>query len=231
MDFKDTIEATGKTLKQTELGRLTTIVRAWNDIEWNQVTQMTGQDAAVNERDFTTINLFPGLAQRSPQEQTAALVREFGISVYRRFADERVKRRWELKLTLPDSSQVEEVQAKLKDPQYPTYKAIMESFKRLMDRYVCINLTNALLANGIKRDDALNLNLRQWGSTLEYANIRKMHSLKPYVAAYGPRDVAECPGKGLAEKVVFQMQHIPESSLAEAYGRLIFEVFTLCREP
>ena len=230
MDFKETIEATGKALKQSELGRLSTIVRAWNDIEWNQVQQVMGQDAAVNERDFKTINLFPGLAQRDQQTQTAIILREFGISVYRRLADERVRRRWELKLTLPESSQVEEVQAKLKDPQYPTYKAMMESFKRLMDRYVCINLTNALLANGIKRQDAANLDLRQWGSTLEYANIRKMHSLKPFVTAYGPRDVAECPGKGLAEKIVYGMQHISESSLADAYGRLILEVFNLCRD-
>lgn len=230
MDFKETIEATGKALKQSELGRLSTIVRAWNDIEWNQVQQVMGQDAAVNERDFKTINLFPGLAQRDQQTQTAVILREFGISVYRRLADDRVRRRWELKLTLPESSQVEEVQAKLKDPQYPTYKAMMESFKRLMDRYVCINLTNALLANGIKRQDATNLDLRQWGSTLEYANIRKMHSLKPFVTAYGPRDVAECPGRGLAEKIVYGMQHISESSLADAYGRLILEVFTLCRD-
>lgn len=230
MDFKETIEAAGKTLKNSELGRLTHIVRAWNDIEWNQVGQVMAQDAAVNERDLKTINLFPGLAQRDGQGQQAAIVREFGISVYRRFADDRVKRRWELKLTLPESGQIEEVQARLQDEQYPSYKAMMESFKRLMDRFVCLNLTNALLANGIKRSDAFNLHLRQWGSTLEYANVRKMHSLKPFVTAYGPRDVAECPGRGLAEKIVYGMQHISESSLAEAYGRLIVEVFSLCRD-
>ena len=229
MDFKDTIDAAGKALKQSDLGRLTHIVRAWNDIEWSQVGQVMAQDAAVSERDLNAINIFPGMAQLHGPAQQAALIREFGVSMFRRYADERVKRRWELKLTLPESSQIEEVQSKLKDPQYPTYKAMMESFKRLLDRFVCLNLTNALLANGVKRSDALNLNLRQWGSTLEYANVRKMHSLKPYVTAYGPRDVAECPGRGLAEKIVYEMKHISESSLAEAYGRLVGEVFTLCR--
>lgn len=229
MDFKETIEAAGSTLKKSELGRMSGVIRAWNDLEWNQVGQVMGQDAAVNERDFQTINLFPGLAQKDQAGQQAALIREFGISIYRRFADARTKRRWELKLTLPDSDQIEQVQEKLKNPQFQTYTDIMESFTRLMDRFVSLNLTNALLANGMKRDDAFNLNLRQWGSTLEYANIRKMHSLKAFVTAYGPRDVAECPGKGLAEKLVYQMGNISESSLAEAYGRLIIEVFTLCR--
>lgn len=229
MDFKSTIEAAAATLKKSELGRMSEIIRAWNDLEWNQVGQVMGQDAAVNGRDFKTINLFPGLAKKSQSEQQAALIREFGISLYQRYADDRVKRRWELKLTLPDSAQVEEVQEKLRDPNYATYKAIMESFPRLLDRFVSMNLTNALLANGIKRKDALNLNLRQWGSTLEYANARKMHSLRAFVTAYGPRDTAECPGKGLAEKLVYQMGNISESSLAASYGRLIVEVFTLCR--
>jgi len=230
MDFKETIEAAAATLKHSQLGRLSTFIRAWNDIEWNQVQQTTGQDAAVNERNLKAINLFPSLAQMPPAAQQAALIREYGISLYRRFGGSQAKKRWELKLTLPDAAQVDEVQAKLKDEQYQTYRAIMESFKALMDRYVSLNLTNALKANGIKRQDAFNLNLRQWGSTLEYANIRKMHSLRPYVTAYGPRDVAECPGKGLAEKLVYQMGHISESSLAEAYGRLVIEVFMLCRE-
>jgi hypothetical protein len=229
MDFKDTIEATGSTIKHSELGRLTPFIRAWNDMEWNQVGQSTGQDAAVNERDFRTINLFADLGQRDAAGQQAAILREFGISLYRRFADDRTKRRWELKLTLPDSAQVDDVQAKLKNPGFVTYRQMMESCKSLMDRYVCLNLTNALLVNGVKRSDAFNVNLRQWGSTLEYANIRKMHSLKPFVTAYGPRDVAECPGKALAEKLVYQMGHISESSLAAAFGRLILEVFMRCR--
>lgn len=230
MDFKDTIEAAGKILKQSEIGRLSTIIRAWNDIEWNQVGQVMGQDASVNTKDYKTINLFSSLARLDGQAQQAAILREFGISLYQRFGDERAKRRWELKLTLPESAQIDEVQAKLKDPQYKTYKEIMESFKSLMDRFVCLNLTNALLVNGVKRSDAFNVNLRQWGSTLEYANVRKMHSLKAFVTAYGPRDVAECPGRGLAEKLVYNMGHISESSLAAAYGRLIVEVFMLCRE-
>ena len=229
MDFKDAIEATSRTIKHSELGRLTSFIRAWNDLGWNQVGQSTGQDASVNEHDFRTINLFPDLGQRNSAGQQAAIIREFGISLYRRYADDRTKRRWELKLSLPESAQVDDVQAKLKDPNFKTYKQIMKSGKNLMDRYVSLNLTNALLAHSVKRSDAFNVDLRQWGSTLEYANIRKMHSLKPYVTAYGPRDVAECPGKALAEKLVYQMKHISESSLAAVYGRIITEVFTRCQ--
>jgi hypothetical protein len=227
MDFKPTIEAAGKALKQSSLGRLSTFIRAWNALEWRDV-QGSG-DAAVNTKTFKSINLFPGLTRLSPQEQQAALLREFGISLFQQFGDDRAKRRWELKLTLPDAAQIDEVQARLRDERFKSYTAVMKSFKGLMDRYVSLNLTNALLSNGIKRQDAFNVDLRQYGCTLAYANIRKMHSLIPYVTAYGPRDVAECPGKALAEKLIFDMGHISESSLAEAYGRLITEVFMLCR--
>jgi hypothetical protein len=229
MDFKTTIDSTGALLEQSELGRIRSIIQAWNEVEWNQSELDLNQDATVNERNLSAINLFPALGRKDGKGQQAALIREFGNSLFRRYAAAPTRRRWSLKLTLPEAAQVEEVQAKLKDPAYATYRAIMQSFTRLTDRLVALNLTNALLVSGVKRQDSFNVDLRQWGNTLEYANVRKMHSLRPYVTAYGPRDVAESPGMGLAEKLVYKMGHISESSLADAYGRLIIEVFTRCQ--
>jgi len=228
--MKDLIEATGALLKNSELGKLNAIVGAWNDIDWKQVKSETGEDAAVNVASPKVINIFPGLSRLRQQQQQAALIREFGISVFTRMASDAAKKRWDQKLTLPESAQIDAVQEKLKNPAIETYKAVMESFDTLMDRYVSLNITNALQANGVKREDAFNVDIKQYGCTLEYCQIRKMHSLIPYVTAYGPREVAENPGRGLAEKIVFSMGHILESSLAQAYGRLIVEVFVLCRK-
>lgn len=230
MKHKQIIDAAGKLIKESDLGRLNTITNAWNTVEWKEVPHAQGL-TACHDREPDTINIFGGFAKASPGEQLQAVVAAFGVSVFQRFATGDAQHRWEWKLTLPESAQVEAVQEKLRDPKLKSYREIMESFDRLMDRFVALNLTNALVAGGIKRAQALNLNIRQWGSTLEYANCRKMHSLRPYVTAYGPRQVAECPGEALAEKLVYQMGHITESSLSSAYGRLIAEVFTLCREP
>jgi hypothetical protein len=229
MKHKAIIEQAGKLIHQSELGRLRSITGAWNDVKWEEIDHAQGL-AAPHDRKPEIINIFGDFYKVDQSKQLEVIVAAFGVSAFIRLATKEAQHRWEFKLTLPESAQVESVQEKLRDPKFKTFREIMESFTTLMDRYVALNLTNALLANGITRERALNLNLRQWGSTLEYANIRKMHSLKPYVTAYGPRDVAECPGDALAEKLVHQMGHVTESSLAKAYGRLIIEVFTLCRE-
>lgn len=229
MRFKSVIDEAGKLVKESELGRLNVVTGAWNTVKWVEVIFAQGL-AAMHDRNPEVINLFGGFQRAGHKEQLEAVVAAFGVSLITRYGTKNAHDRWEHKLTLPESHQIDAVQEKLKDEKIKSYRAIMESFERLMDRYVSLNLTNALQANGITRERALNLNLRQWGSTLEYANVRKFHSLKPYVTAYGPRDVAECPGTALAEKLVFTMGHVTESSLASAYGRLISEVFTLCRE-
>lgn len=224
MQFTNVIQRAGEAITQSELGRAPHVLEAWRTMQWRELPH-AGEDAAVNEKDLGTVNLFSGLSRKQGDDQVAAVVREFGLSLYRRYATAEVKQRWEHKLVLPQASQIDAVQAKLADPQYDTYKAIMESFKSLMDRYVSLNLTNALLANNVSRTGALNVDLKRWGSTLEYANIRRVHSLKPFVYAYGPRGTAECPGCGLAELVVYRMKHITESSLAEAFTRLIQGVY------
>ncbi len=230
MEFKTVIEDAGKLVKKSELGHLNSIVRAWNDVKWKEVPHAQGL-AAAHDREPDTINLFGGLAKVDHVKQLEAIIEAFGVLVFTRRAPEHAQERWEMKLTLPEAHQIDQVQEKLKDTSLGSYKAIKDSFDRLMDRYVSLNLTNALAAVGIKRAQATNINLRQWGGTSQYANIRKLHSIRPYVTAYGPRDVADCPGTALAEKLVHNMRHVTESSLQDAYGRLIIEVFRLCREP
>ena len=48
----------------------------------------------------------------------------------------------------PTADQVAAVQTKLASESFETYRELTDSFKTAADRLVCLNLCNALLANG-----------------------------------------------------------------------------------
>jgi hypothetical protein len=229
MPYDKVIQEAGRLFQESDLGRLKDLTTAWNETQWQEVPHRQGL-AACHEQDPAVINLFGDFAKAAHGEQLRAILAAFGESLFNRLGTPEAEKRWKKKLTLPEAAQIDQVQERLANEQYPTYRAIMESLATLMDRYVSINLTNALTENGVTRRKAINLDLRQYGCTLAYANIRALHSLVPYLSAYGcPRSVYDSAGHALAEKLVDTMGHITESSLSQAFERLITEVFTLCR--
>jgi hypothetical protein len=230
MNHLQAIDAAGEKLKSSELGRMSHIVADWNAINWKPSEQEIGTEAQVVLGQPDTVVLYPLLARRSEEWKQAALLREFGISVFQRHAGELAKRTWEEKLCLPEAAQISAVQERLKDQAHATYDAIVESFTTCMDRYVALNICNALMRPQFtSRESALNLSIYEWGSTLEYANLRRTHRIVPFVHAYGSRQLAECPGVALAEMIVNEMRSIRESSVARAFRRVIVETFNLCR--
>ncbi len=230
MHFTKLIDAAGEQLKSSELGRMSHIISDWNAINWKPLELETGTDAQVVLSQPDTITLYPLLAKRSEPGQQAALIREFGISVFNRHATDLARKTWEEKLCLPYADQIKSVQEKLKDPSLATYEAIVESFSTCMDRYVALNICNALMRpQYVPRESASNLSIYEWGSTLEYAACRKAHRIVPFVHAYGSRQLAECPGVALAELVLNNMKSIRESSVAKAFSQVIVETFSLCR--
>jgi hypothetical protein len=230
MNFTKTIDAAGEQLKGSPLGRMSHVMADWNAINWKPVDQETGADAQVMLNQPDTIILYPLLAKRTPAYQQAALLREFGISVFKRHATDLAKKTWEEKLCLPLASQIEAVQERLRDPLHSSYEGIVTSFSTCLDRYVALNICNALLRpQRVPRESAKNLNIYEWGSTLEYASLRRSHRIVPFVHAYGSRPLAECPGVALAEMLANEMRAVRESSVAEALRRVITETFNLCR--
>ncbi len=228
-DYQQPIDRAGDLLKSSDLGRMPHVLAAWHAIDWNKSDdQNAPADAQVSVTNPGSISLFPALLKKPEKAQNTAILREFGISVYAQ-GSEKAKNRWELKLCLPDRDQIEAFVGKLNSDDFETYRSIVESFKTALDRLVALNLANALLANHVPRAQAREVNVYQWGSTAEYANLKRFHSIKPLVFAYTQRETAGCPGQALAEMLVSDMRNVRESSVAAALKKVIVELFRTCR--
>ena len=226
MEYDVLVAQAKQALLDSELGRMPHLVSAWNALTWNKSQDTApATDAQASYADAHTINLYPVLL---PRRDPAPLLREFGVSLMQG-ADARTRRCWEDKLCLPEAAQLDAVQRKLQSSEFDTYRSLTESFKTALDRLVSLNVCNALLANHVPRAQATNVNIFAWGATAEYANLRRRHSIKPLVYAYVDRDLAECPGRALAELVAHGMRHVRESSVAGALRRIIIEVYRSCR--
>lgn len=222
------IQQAGEYLKRAPFGNESRLLAAWNAITWKTVAQDIGAPVQAAMDRTQVMNIYPALQRLSPKRQAAALIQEFGIGLFRH-APKRARQVWEEKLCLPLPDQIAAVQDRLQNPEYTTYEAIVSSFARCMDRYVALNLVNALIQpQRVPRVSALNLDLRTWGSTADYASGRRPHRIVPFVYAYGPRQIAECPGAALADLAVNDLGLISESSVREALRRVIVEAFTVC---
>ena len=203
------------------------MLRAWADTGWNKLDdQRVATDAEVARDGSSRITLYPSLLQKPRKFAIYLLLREFGHLLYGK-ADERLKRRWLFKLGLPGSGQITAIQGKL-NPQLKSYRDVVESFTTAMDRYVALNIANALIANGVPYGQSQNLNLKEWGPTQEYCNRRRYHVLIPLVSAYSSKEIFEDFGAAFADWVC-GMCGITESSVAEATHEIIKEMVEALR--
>jgi hypothetical protein len=194
----------------------------WSEVTWNKMEdQRVATDAEVARDGSQRVMLYPSLLQKSKQIGCYLLIREFGHLIYTK-APESLKRRWTHKLCLPSSPQIDAVQRKL-TPEFKSYRSMVESFKTAMDRYVALNLANALIAKGVPYAQVQNVNLRNWGATQEYANRRRYHVLIPLVSAYSSKDIFEDFGAALADWLC-GTNGITESSVAEATHGIIKDI-------
>ncbi len=195
------------------------LMRMWSEIKWNKLDDQRVATDAETARDGTErINLYPSLGQKSKRLAAYTVLREFGRLIYAK-APESVKRLWTFKLCLPTDAQIEAVQGKL-NPQFKSYREMVDSFKTAMDRYVALNLANALIAKGVPYAQSQNVNLKQWGATQEYANRRRYHVLIPLASAYSSKEIYEDFGAAFADWVC-GTKGITESSVAEAVHGII----------
>jgi hypothetical protein len=97
-----------------------------------------------------------------------------------------------------------------------------------MDRYVALNIANALIANGVPYSQSQDLRLSEWGPTQEYCNRRRYHVLIPLVSAYASKDIFEDFGSAFADWTC-GMCGITESSVAEATHEIIREMIETLR--
>lgn len=216
------IQEASALLKDGPASGLTHIQRMWTDVTWSKLEdQRVATDAEVARDGSHRINLYPSLLQKSRQFACYILVREFGHLLFAK-APDALKRRWQNKLCLPASAQIDAVQRKL-TPDFKSYRDMVESFKTAMDRYVALNIANALIAGGVPYAQVQNVNLRKWGATQEYANRRRFHVLIPLVSAYASKEIFDDFGAALADWVC-SMNGITESSVAEATHGIIKDI-------
>jgi len=225
--YDGVIQEASALLKDGPISSLTHIQRRWSDVNWNKMDdQRVATDAEVARDGTQRITLYPSLLQKPKQLACYTLIREFGHLLYGK-APENLKRRWTNKLCLPASAQIDAVQRKL-TPDFKSYRDMMESFKTAMDRYVALNIANALIAKGVSYGQVQNVNLRQWGATQEYANRRRYHVLIPLVSAYSSKEIFEDFGTALADWLC-GTNGITESSVAEATHGIIMSILELLR--
>jgi hypothetical protein len=220
--YSGVLEDAGRRLKEGPLRELTHIHRRWEDVDWNAMEdQRVPTDAEVARDGSNRVTLYPSLIHKPGREASVTVLREFGRLLFAQ-APKALKRRWQNKLCLPSAAQIDAVQRKL-TPDFKSYHDLVESFKTAMDRYVALNLANALIAKGVPYAQVQNVNLHQWGATQEYANRRRYHSIIPLVSAYSSQEIFTDFGAALADWLC-ETQGITESSVAEATHNLLRDI-------
>ena len=230
MPTSTTFDSAQRQLENSELGKLPHVAAAWRAVQW---TESPAQDAPftiqVNLTNPKRINWSKSLFSLAPEAQTEAILREFGVSLYQCHAPQEAKTAWELKYCLPERGQIDAIQGKISSDKFSTYRELTESFSTAVDRLVCLHVCNALLANGVPRKQARNLNICQYGATSDFCNLRRMHSIRPLLTAYAERALVDCPGKAFADVVMHRTPRVHESSVKDAFKNLITATFEACR--
>lgn len=225
--YSQSLQHAEEALKRSQLGAMPHVLQAWKSISWKENAADAGVVAAQMLASGEGIALFPALLRLNARAQSSALIKEFGLFLYKK-CPASGKTVWEKKLCLPEGAQMQAFQGKLQSPDFATYRELTESFCTAMDRLVAINLSNALLCNHVPRDQSRNLNIFTWGATADYANLRRNHSILPLVSAYGNRDVLNCPGSALADLIVNELKSLRETSVAEAFRQFLTNFFAHC---
>lgn len=198
------------------------VLRLWDAVNWSkQSSQRVPADAEVSRSGPGRINLYPSLLEKSNRYAVYIVIKEFGHLLYSR-APQALARRWTHKLCLPSEGQITAVQSKL-NPEYKSYREMVDSFATAMDRFVALNIANALIAKGVPYPQSQNIQLKQWGATQEYCNRRRYHILISLASAYSSAEIFTSFGAALADWVC-GTRGISESSVAEAVHGIIRDI-------
>jgi hypothetical protein len=230
--FKQIVNSASKLLLASPTGQKPHIAALWNRVDFRvNEEKQTENDASVHPTD-EAISLYPALLQKTPAQAQSIVLREFGKLILRMSGDH-CQARWDKKLVLPGEKQIAAVQEKLGSEDFrkqnKTYRELVETFNTAMDRLVALNITNALLANGMPFPSSNGVKITEWGPTSQYCNFRKYHSIIPFTSAYAPREVHQDFGDAFAEMVINKMRAVREGSTARVLTGLIGEICDAAR--
>jgi len=224
-DYKPVIQSATNVLKAHDLGHQARVMNVWNSLEWRTHDQQEIKATAELCADEDAIRLYPSLLTCPYAGRT--VLSEFGLLLLRRAGD-KFRDIWRNKLCLPEKGQIASFQKKLTDPElrakFVSYKGIIDSYKAACDRYVALNLTNALHAHNIPFGDSQGVDIYSWGPTLEYANRKRYHSLVPLTSVYASREQNENFGASFADLLIEDLGSVREKSVAEQMRQLVLRV-------
>ena len=225
--FKQIVKSASGLLLAHPVGQEAHVKNLWNKVEFQVNSERKTENDASLHPSKDLIALYPALLDKTPAQADSIVLREFGKLLLRK-AGGHCQERWEKKLTLPKESQIAAVQGRLQDAAIRaanrTYREVVETFTTAMDRLVALNVSNALLANGVGYPSSQGIDIKVWGPTAEYSSGKKYHSIIPFTSAYAPREVHDCYGCAFAEMIINKMRSIRESSTAKALESLIREI-------
>jgi len=204
-------------------GPLKSLASLWDSIKFTEIPdQRIPGDTQSSSSDPSRVTLLPSVKNRDPEIANRVLFRAVGRYVQGTF-DEAGDRRWKHKFVLPEATQVANVQSLLNSNRFKTYHELVESLDSAMDRLVALHFCNALLKSHTNRESAKNLNLKSWGSTMEFAKLQRYHSIFPLVSAYSDTEV--CDSYPVAFAVMATGAELAsEMSVSSAFKRIVVEL-------
>jgi hypothetical protein len=227
-NFKTHLETTAERISRSQLGVKFPHLRAifLADLTWVcHEDQLINADAELT-RDGSKINLYPSLASCPTYQHE--LMREFGLLVLNR-GGQAAADAWSARETQAEPGAVASFQNKLASAAFKTYREVVDDFKTAVDRFVALNLANALIANHVPIEDSVKLNVTEWGATREYAIGKRKHPLDALLGAYCPARMLACFGETFADAVLNELRSVRESSTAAELRKLVEGVVELAR--
>ena len=227
---KEALTLVGDYLDKCQLARAPHVKSHWSGIELRNLSQDWDTETTrllVQDGGRPTILIHPCMDKFKPDYQAFCILREFGYYLLLQ-APVEMELAWRQKLTLPTVSQIDAFQTRL-NGGYKSYAEVVESLQTPIDRLVASHLANSMMANGQAFAGACNVDIRKWGPTQEFANLRRFYSLVPLTSAYCPRTLDREFGSAFASCVVYDLKTVLHSSVKEALKQILERVINSAR--
>ena len=205
---EDTKRKLGEVLANCRETNSSHVKSLWASVELVKLdTDWFDEDVRLSNADGSNkLYIRPVVDGFAEDYQNYVILREFGLAVQAK-ASKTALDMWNRKLVIPSAAAIDTFQSRLKE-KLPDYNALVDTFNTTTDRMVAIHIANALEANGQTIGDSANLDLKNWGPTMEFANCRRYYSITDLVNAYAPRSIATSFPSAFAATAVYGLSSV-----------------------
>lgn len=226
---QEQVNSIGEMLDRCSITSQSHVKSHWRDVEIRCLSKDWDVETArlVIEGGKPIIYVYPVVDRLTPEHQAFVVLREFGDYLLTK-APKEMDVEWRQKLVLPTTEQINAFQQRL-NQGFDSYQAVVDSLKSPVDRLVAMHLANAMLYNGQAFAGAVNVDVREWGPTKEFATMTRYYSIVPLTSAYCPREVHKDFGSAFASCVVYDLKTVLHSDVKSALRGLIDRIVSAAR--